>query len=680
MPTEILLGIDPQVTLRVTEDEGNLLLQVIADKPEETDIDAIFLNLTNAADVPALTIYPTVNLDQVTAFEVNPGQLNQVSNGATLQDNYDVKVEFGSEPDSTAGDQDLAVFTFWVDGGSGYLTADSIDLDNLTVVVNSDNGAGQALTTGAGSTPAQVPVVVTHSEDFDGLWNPTQSNDIVRADGWDVRHGELHTDGRNDGQLVFDEVSTDGPVEFAFDARGVNIREFENSGRYEDSLRVEVQVDGGDWALLDEFQVNDAGTALVGSETGQTITSETSGLTYTGGLLESASENVQFRFVSDMSAYNEQVRIDNVEIRATEMVDVKGDNLLVNGGLESSVAEGTWVANGDVAGWTSNNGGIEAWGDGFRGHDASEGDSFIELDRHGAGQAVDRIHQDVQTEAGQTYELSFDAAQRGHDSDHVEVYWNGTLMRTVSPEDTDWENFSVTVTGTGAMDRLEFRELASENDSTGPLLDNIHLEETDATILLVNGGLESSVADRTWTPNGDVEGWTSNNGGIEAWGNGFLGNQASEGRSFVELDRHGSGQEIDRIHQDVQTSEGETYTLTFDAAQRGHDSDSIEIYWNDTLVQTVSPDDTDWESFSVDVTGTGGMDRLEFRELASENDSTGPLLDNISLVEAGDDAGSSGPDQYAVTYEDIMAPPAEDDTPAEANADQNQDDMADMVG
>ncbi len=32
-------------------------------------------------------------------------------------------------------------------------------------------------------------------------------------------------------------------------------------------------------------------------------------------------------------------------------------------------------------------------------------------------------------------------------------------------------------------------------------------------------------------------------------------------------------------------------------------------------------------------TGSGGQDRLEFRELAGENDGTGPLIDAIGLVE-----------------------------------------------
>ena len=47
-----------------------------------------------------------------------------------------------------------------------------------------------------------------------------------------------------------------------------------------DSLRLEVQIDGGEWVLLDEFMVNDHGTQMVGSETGNTFDDHGSTLTY----------------------------------------------------------------------------------------------------------------------------------------------------------------------------------------------------------------------------------------------------------------------------------------------------------------------------------------------------------------------------------------------------------------
>ncbi len=100
-----------------------------------------------------------------------------------------------------------------------------------------------------------------------------------------------------------------------------NTHLFENSGHYADSLRVEVNIDGEGWVLLGEFQVNDAGTAIVGSETGQTFGNHASNVTYEGGILDTAEETVQFRFVSDVTASDEWIKLDNVSVSVSEEVD-----------------------------------------------------------------------------------------------------------------------------------------------------------------------------------------------------------------------------------------------------------------------------------------------------------------------------------------------------------------------
>ncbi|WP_134643122.1 hypothetical protein [Pseudaestuariivita atlantica] len=187
------------------------------------------------------------------------------------------------------------------------------DISAANEILRVDNIAVTTTTGGASQTP-----VVIGAENFDGLHDPEDS-DLVRADGdWEVWDDALHTDGANDGRLVFEELPADGPVEFSIDAQGINLQKFEASGRYEDTVRIEVQIDGGDWVLLDEFRVNDAGDALVGSETGQQITDTKATLDYAGGVLDTAQTDVQFRIVSDISASDEQVRFDNVEIRMIE--------------------------------------------------------------------------------------------------------------------------------------------------------------------------------------------------------------------------------------------------------------------------------------------------------------------------------------------------------------------------
>ena len=150
-----------------------------------------------------------------------------------------------------------------------------------------------------------------------------------------------------------------------------------------------------------------------------------------------------------------------------------GENLLVNGGLEAGVADGTYKYQGTLTGWQSTTGSVEIWADGFLGVNGTEGSNFVELDQ---GLALDSIWQDVSTQAGHTYEVSLDAVQRGSDTDSIEILWNGEVVAVIAPgAGTDWDSFTVEVTGTGGTDRLEFRELESENDSTSPLMDNISL-------------------------------------------------------------------------------------------------------------------------------------------------------------------------------------------------------------
>lgn len=328
--TEVLLGCDPQVRVVITEDEGNLFLQVFAEDPENTDMDALFFNLTDDSLAEYLTLSPGFdesigsNGDNVTGYDISPGSLNASSSGAQIQDAYDVRLEFGTTPWTSGGDVDLAQMTFYIDGGPRGLTVDDIDVTHMTAVVNSDGGNGIALTGGTGSAPQQVPTVVTVTEDFDSLHSADQS-DLIASDGnWDVQADALYTNGSNDGALTLETVATEGPATFSFDAHVVNPDAFENSGQYADSLRVEVSIDGGAFVLLDEFEVNDAGTMLVGSDSGQTFGTDSSQISYSGGVLDTATESVQFRVVSDISAHNEVIVIDDLEISVTELDDGAG--------------------------------------------------------------------------------------------------------------------------------------------------------------------------------------------------------------------------------------------------------------------------------------------------------------------------------------------------------------------
>ncbi len=153
--------------------------------------------------------------------------------------------------------------------------------------------------------------------------------------------------------------------------------------------------------------------------------------------------------------------------------------------------------------------------------------------------------------------------------------------------------------------------------------------------LLDGGSFESAkIAAGKWGTVKTVGGWQTDTS-IEIWGKGFLGVAATDGEKVMELD---SDKRFSRVWQDVATEKGATYDFSFDFAARGGTklaTNSIEVYWNDKLMGTFDPLGTAWQKAALQLVGTGGTDRIEFREQASDNDSLGGLIDNVSLKAAG---------------------------------------------
>jgi Ca2+-binding RTX toxin-like protein len=147
--------------------------------------------------------------------------------------------------------------------------------------------------------------------------------------------------------------------------------------------------------------------------------------------------------------------------------------------------------------------------------------------------------------------------------------------------------------------------------------------------LLVDGSFESArVGAGTWTWFKQVGGWQSDSG-VEVWGKNFI-KAASHGDKLLELD---FDNRTSKVWQDVKTEAGQEYSFSFDASARPSTSlgtNTINVYWNDKLVGTVNPGAT-WQSNAFKLVGTGGTDRIEFRESANQNDSYGGLIDNVSL-------------------------------------------------
>ena len=333
-----------------------------------------------------------------------------------------------------------------------------------------------------------------------------------------------------------------------------------------------------------------------------------------------------------------------------------GDNLLVNGSFEAtSVRDGGWSGPKSISGWTALSGSsIELWNN-HNGVRATNGSNFGELDYLSAR---DGLYQTVTTQANRTYNLSFDARTRpgvSASTTTIEVLWNDRVVASVPPG-SNWSTFNFTVTGTGGNDRLTFREAQNQSaDGLGALYDNVRLvasgssapsptptQPATGTNLLVNGSFEATaVASNQWGSFDTIQGWRAISGGtIELWNN-LNGVRATQGSNFGELDYLGAR---DGLYQNVSTDAGQRYALSFDARTRpglAASTCTIEVLWNDTVVARVPPG-SDWSRHSFTVTGTGGQDRLTFREAQGQGgDGLGALYDNVSLVAVSSSASTS---------------------------------------
>ena len=168
-------------------------------------------------------------------------------------------------------------------------------------------------------------------------------------------------------------------------------------------------------------------------------------------------------------------------IRIEAPLPSEGDDLIVNGSFEYPAVNGSWqYFEGLIPGWRTYANKIDLHKDGFTGVTTSEGKQWLEIDADGGW---DRVYQDVQTEPNQRYVLRFDARKRPDQPEQIQVYWRGQPVALVTPPDINgWTQYSYNLVGSGNKDQLEFREVATENDSRGGLIDRVQLIKTETPV------------------------------------------------------------------------------------------------------------------------------------------------------------------------------------------------------
>jgi hypothetical protein len=165
-----------------------------------------------------------------------------------------------------------------------------------------------------------------------------------------------------------------------------------------------------------------------------------------------------------------------------------GTNLVKNGSFEQPDASNDYLKiENPIEGWqSSENIGIEVdhqkLGEAFGNpklYQPYDGTQLVELDSYSA---VNRIYQDIPTEAGKTYKLSFAFSPRPDTVDNkLNVRWGDTPVAQLSKSgaglsEPQWELDTYYVKANNASTRLSFDNLNETSDGMGSFLDAISLE------------------------------------------------------------------------------------------------------------------------------------------------------------------------------------------------------------
>lgn len=166
-------------------------------------------------------------------------------------------------------------------------------------------------------------------------------------------------------------------------------------------------------------------------------------------------------------------------------------NLIVNGGFEeNTISAGSWkfFSSDKVSGWEGDN--IEIWNS-HSGVKAPEGNQHIELNAHPFQNSIFSIFQDIQTNIGSLYELSFQYSARQNSNESFYVSISGNQILVDDHIKGSWKTFTNIFTATNTTTRIEF--FSSNNSTYGNFIDNVKVTgistvpESNSALLLLLG-------------------------------------------------------------------------------------------------------------------------------------------------------------------------------------------------
>jgi hypothetical protein len=142
--------------------------------------------------------------------------------------------------------------------------------------------------------------------------------------------------------------------------------------------------------------------------------------------------------------------------------------------------------------------------------------------------------------------------------------------------------------------------------------------------LVQNGSFENFDKDIYKWGYAHLDNW---DGLAEVWSN-RMGRASVDGTYKIELDTH-SGTP-DSLTQTITTEEGKKYLFHVDAYARKTGTSDFELLVDGEVILQVSPT-KHWQKYGATFTGKGGEQTITIRELTSQDDGYGAILDNVMV-------------------------------------------------
>ncbi|SEI23750.1 VCBS domain-containing protein [Tardiphaga sp. OK245] len=320
-------------------------------------------------------------------------------------------------------------------------------------------------------------------------------------------------------------------------------------------------------------------------------------------------------------------------------------NLIINGDFSagdwSGVASwGNYSTN--VTGWTITGDRLERVNSGYLGATLPNGGHMVDLEASPGDLTLSQTIGGMTT--GQTYHLSFAIGEAtGPYGAHLEVYWNGTLVGSYSPQTGAMQTIDLTVVADGTSNTLSFKETGAI-DNSGTFLANVSL--TAAAVGIVDeDGLANGVAGGV----GDVAGqvtvvtnalnisWGSDNGNSVVDG-GITGLPVNGDRAVT----------FDASNVSALSALGLTHNGTVITYQISADGTKLIASAGEQEIFHVALSDVDSGSYTFTLTGAidhplhSVEDNVTLNFAVRATDSDGDSIPTSFAVLVNDDAPSIG--------------------------------------